>query len=250
MLEIPSPLPPAGLPALRKAPGGCDVCAVRGRSICAALQDDARNLLGRDGRIVTIERGQTLAWEGEESAVVANVVEGALKLATSTSDGREQIVGIALPSDFVGRPFGDRSPYTITALVESRCCLFPRSSFDRFSAEHPELEHRLLESVLDELDRARRWMLLLGRKTAPERIASFILELSDRLGAAECGGSAPLDRFELPLDRQQISDILGLTIETISRQFSALRTAGIVDLPTRRTVHILDRLRLRTRAGN
>lgn len=238
------------LPEPRHPLNGCETCAVRSRSICASLQDDARRLLGRDGRIVSIPRGHTLVWEGEDSAVVANVIEGALKLSTSTSDGREQIVGVAYPSDFIGRPFGNRSPHSVTALVDSRCCLFPRAAFDRFAHEHPELEHRLLATVLDELDRARRWMLLLGRKSAAERVASFLLELSERLGDSGCTPPAPLDRFDLPLDRQQIADILGLTIETVSRQLSALRSAGILELPARRTVHILDRDGLTARAGN
>nr|WP_235977403.1 Crp/Fnr family transcriptional regulator [Sandaracinobacteroides hominis] len=241
---------PAAVPTPRSQDSGCESCAVRSRSICASLQAEARNLLGRDGRIVSVPRGRTLVWEGEDSALVANLIEGALKLSTSTTDGREQIVGVAYPGDFIGRPFNDRSPHSVTALVDSRCCLFPRAAFDRFAHDHPELEHRLLGTVLDELDRARRWMLLLGRKSASERVASFVLELSERLGDNGCAPAAPLDRFDLPLDRQQIADILGLTIETVSRQLSALRSAGILDLPARRTVHILDRPRLIARAGN
>jgi len=189
-------------------------------------------------------------WEGEDALLVANVLEGVLKLSTSTSDGREQIVGVVYPSDFIGRPFGERSHHSVTALVDSRVCLFPRAAFDRFAHDHPELEHRLLNRALDELDRARRWMLLLGRKSAPERVASFLLEMSVRLAEAGCEHDGPLDRFELPLDRQQIADVLGLTIETVSRQLSALRASGVIDLPGRRALHILDRGRLIALAGD
>jgi CRP/FNR family transcriptional regulator len=230
--------------------GHCETCVVRNKAICAALAPEDRNLLGREGRIQTVPRGKTLVWEGEDAMLVANVIEGVLKLSTSTSDGREQIVGVVYPSDFIGRPFGERSQHSVTALVDSRVCLFPRAAFDRFAHEHPELEHRLLNRALDELDRARRWMLLLGRKSATERVASFLLEMSARLAEAGCEDSSPLDSFELPLDRQQIADVLGLTIETVSRQMSALRAAGVIELPGRRSLHILDRQHLVALAGD
>ncbi len=228
----------------------CDACVVRNRSICSALEPGARHLLGREGRIQTVKRGQTLVWEGEDALLVANVIEGVLKLSTSTSDGREQIVGVVYPSDFIGRPFGERSHHSVTALVDSRVCLFPRAAFDRFAHDHPELEHQLLNKALDELDRARRWMLLLGRKSASEKVASFLLEMSVRLAEVGCEENGPLDEFELPLDRQQIADVLGLTIETVSRQLSSLRASGVVDLPGRRALHILDRNRLMALAGD
>jgi CRP/FNR family transcriptional regulator len=230
--------------------GHCESCVVRSKAICAALAPEDRQLLGREGRIQTVPRGRTLVWEGEDAMLVANVIEGVLKLSTSTSDGREQIVGVVYPSDFIGRPFGERSQHSVTALVDSRVCLFPRAAFDRFAHDHPELEHRLLNRALDELDRARRWMLLLGRKSATERVASFLLEMSSRLAEAGCEHQGPLDSFELPLDRQQIADVLGLTIETVSRQMSSLRAAGVIELPGRRSLHILDRAHLAALAGD
>jgi CRP/FNR family transcriptional regulator len=92
-------------------------------------------------------------------------------------------------------------------------------------------------------------MLLLGRKTATERIASFLLEMSARLAETGCHGAPePAAAFELPLDRQQIADVLGLTIETVSRQFTRLRTAGLIELPERRSVVIRDRAGLESLA--
>lgn len=242
----------ANQPAERRATsaGNCNACVVRNKAICAALKPEDRLLLGREGRIQTVPRGKTLVWEGEDAVLVANVIAGVLKLSTSTSDGREQIVGVVYPSDFIGRPFGERSQHSVTALVDSRVCLFPRAAFDRFANDHPELEHRLLNRALDELDRARRWMLLLGRKSATERVASFLMEMSVRLAEAGCEGDGPLDQFELPLDRQQIADVLGLTIETVSRQMSALRAAAVIELPRRRALAILDRQRLAALAGD
>lgn len=223
---------------------------VRNRAICAALEPSELEVLNRAGRRVFVARGQTLMWEGDDSLQVANVIDGVLKQSTSTVDGREQIVGVVYPSDFIGRPFGKKTPHSVTALSDAQVCMFSRATFDSFAREHPELEHKLLERTLSELDRARNWMLLLGRKSASERLATFLLEMSDRLSNAGCSPSfAQVSRFELPLTRQQIADLLGLTIETVSRQFTKLREAGVIDLPDRRSVVILDRAAMEDAAG-
>jgi CRP/FNR family transcriptional regulator len=139
----------------------------------------------------------------------------------------------------------------VTALSDARVCLFPRTAFDDFAREHPELEHKLLKRTLSELDRARDWMMLLGRKSAGERVATLLLEMAQRLADATCSGSGETARrFDLPLSRQQMADLLGLTIETVSRQLTRLRQAGIIDLPDRRAVVILDHAAMEAEAGN
>jgi CRP/FNR family transcriptional regulator len=213
------------------------------------LNPDELGALSKLGRKQVVSRGQTLVWEGDESLVVANVIRGVLKLGVSTADGREQIVGVVFPSDFIGRPFGKESPYSVNALTDAEVCIFTRSSFDDFAKDHPDLQHKLLQRTLDELDRARQWMMLLGRKTASERIATLLLEISNRLGNTGCSSIAPfLDQFELPMDRQQMGDVLGLTIETVSRQLTKLKEAEMIALPDRRTVVIKDRQRLQNLA--
>ena len=218
--------------------GYCDRCEVRDQAICADLNPQERAALNRIGRRVTLQAGQTVMWEGDDSMVVANVIEGTLKLATSTGDGREQIVGVVYASDFIGRPFGARTPHSVTALTDARLCLYPRGAFDGFARQHSQLEHRLLQRTLDDLDRTRAWMLLLGRKNAREKVASFLLDMSRRLRAD------PEGVIDLPLSRQQIADILGLTIETVSRQFSDMKRLGVIALAGRRGVRISDADRL------
>jgi len=220
----------------------CDTCLVRNSAICSVLETDALDELNRIGRRKKVRRGETVIWEGDDAPIVANVIDGMLKLTTATGDGREMIVGITYPSDFIGRPFGASSTNSVTALTDAELCVFTRSSFDGFAKKHPGLEHELLERTLGELDRARSWMLLLGRKSAAERVASFLIEMSKRLGGQACESPAgPADRFELPLSRQQTADILGLTIETVSRQLGRLRDAGMILTPDRRTIEITDR---------
>lgn len=226
----------------------CDDCAVRTLAVCATLDCEEREQFIRLGRQITLVRGQALMWEGEDAMLVANVVDGAMMLSTSTGDGREQIMGVIYPSDFIGRPFGSESPYNAVALTDARLCVFSRAAFDRFAREHPGLEHRLLQHTLDELDRTRKWMLLLSRKSARERVATFLLETSRKLARGKAQDHLPPHRFTLPLDRQQIANLLGLTIETVSRQFSALKRNRIVALPDRRSVEILDRAQLQAMA--
>lgn len=229
----------------------CETCAVREQAICSALDPAEVDALSVIGRRRSLEAGQSLIWEGDESLLVANVIEGVLKLSTGTQDGRELIVGVVYPSDFIGRPFGSTTRHTVTALTDARVCVFTRADFDGFAKSHPALEHKLLTRTLTELDRTRRWMLLLGRKDAEEKIATFLLDMSERLAgvARENCGAAALDRFELPFSRQQVADILGLTIETVSRQLTALKRAGLIELPSRRAVVIRDRTALEDLAG-
>lgn len=231
----------------------CDTCMVRNTAICSGLSANEVEVLNGIGRRRTLTAGETLTWEGDESVLVANVIEGLLKLSSGTEDGREQIVGVVYPADFIGQPFEETSDHTITALTDAQLCVFSRRDFDRFASEHPGLEHKLLRRTMGELDRTRKWMVLLSRKNAEEKVATFLLELSERLATSDCEDGAkpePLTQFELPFSRQQIADVLGLTIETVSRQMTALARSGVIALPKRRAVEILDRVALEDLAGS
>jgi CRP/FNR family transcriptional regulator len=216
----------------------CTNCSVRERAICQSLSESDLEAMSQMGRRHTVAAGEALMWQGDEQMVVGNVIEGVLKLSAATADGREQTLGIVYPSDFIGRPFGRTSSHSVVALSEAKVCTFPRSSFDRFAEEHPDLEHKLLQRTLTELDRSRQWMVLLGRKSAGERLAAFLLDMADRLGAEDAKGNV---RFELPFGRQDIADLLGLTIETVSRQITKLREDGVIATPDRRGIVVLDR---------
>jgi CRP/FNR family transcriptional regulator len=223
-------------------PTYCQTCAIRNRAICSGLNDVELAQLNAIGRRRRLSAGERLLWEGDEAAVVANVIEGVMKLSTQTFEGKEQILGLAYASDFLGRPFGQTTPYGVEALTDAQVCVFQRADFDRVAREHPDLEHKLLERTLSELDRTRRWMLLLGRMNAEQKLANFLLEMSDRRASVGCAAApADSDPWELPLSRQQIADVLGLTIETVSRQFTRMKKDGLIDLPSRREVAILER---------
>ncbi|MBO1073862.1 Crp/Fnr family transcriptional regulator [Roseomonas marmotae] len=225
----------------------CNDCKVRDQSLCSSLSDEELSSLNSIGHNRKLERGQTLLWAGDEAALCANLLEGVLKLSATLPDGREQIVGLLYPADFVGRPFSEQAEHTVTALTDAELCVFPRKPFEEALEEHSRMERLLLRRTLAALDEARNRMLMLGRKTAEEKVASFLLDMALHLGKPESRPGTPVT-FDLPLTRAQMADVLGLTIETVSRQMTRLKRAGLIDLPSGRLVTILDRDALEERA--
>ncbi len=196
------------------------------------------------------EAGQTVVWSGDRMDFVGSVVSGIASLTQTMEDGRTQMVGLLLPSDFVGRPGRELAPYDVTATTDLVMCCFRKKPFEAMMAQTPHVAQRLLEMTLDELDAAREWMLLLGRKTAREKIASLIAIIARRDATLQLkGGDGPLV-FDLPLTRVAMSDYLGLTLETVSRQISALRNEGIIQLEGKRHVTIPNFQRLLNESGD
>jgi CRP/FNR family transcriptional regulator len=227
----------------------CIECAVRDRALCGSLSDDELIALNRIGQRRKVARGETLIWAGDDSVICANLLDGILKLSASTTDGREQTVGLLYPADFVGRPFADEAGFTVTALTDAELCIFPRKQFEGVLNEHVHMERLLLERTFAALEDARGRMLMLARRSAEERIAGFLLDMADRAAGSGCRASrfGPVT-FDLPLSRSQIAELLGLTIETVSRQLTKLKTAGIIALPSLRAVTVRDRDALELRA--
>lgn len=221
--------------------GACQTCGFRTKAVCSALTDEELLDLERISHNKTFEPGAVVTMEGDQTDYFANILSGVVKLTKTMADGRQQIVGLLFPTDFMGRAFVTEAPYRAEAATKLEMCAFPHSSFETLLKRYPKLEHRLLQSTLTELDTAREWMLLLGRKTAEEKVASFLYLLAKRAELASgCQtADAPL-RFQLPLTRTDMADYLGLTIETVSRQISKLRKQGVIHLVDNRTVEVED----------
>lgn len=227
----------------------CADCAVRDEALCGSLTNGELAALNTIGRRQAVRRGQTVIWAGDESIICANLLSGVLKLVASTQDGREQIVGLLYAADFVGQPYAGRADFTITALTDSELCIFPRAAFERVLTDHARMERLLLQRTLAALNVARARMLSLARTSAAEKIAGFLMDMASRAASSGCRGTAggPVT-FDLPLSRGQIADILGLTIETVSRQMTNLKSAGIIRLPGGRAITIADPSALEARA--
>lgn len=221
----------------------CDTCAVRHRSVCGALSDDEIFRLNAIARFKQFHAGSVILRDHDQPDYFANVVAGVVKLTKTLTDGRQQIVGLQFPSDFLGRPYRARSPYFAEAANDVTLCTFERGQFERLVKETPGIERRLFEHTLDELDAAQEWMVLLGRKSATEKVASFLLMVAKRtqlVGCTHAAGTADANRFELPLSRSEIADYLGLTIETVSRQITGLKRQGVIVLDGTRSVVVPD----------
>jgi len=232
-------------PAPRPAEGHCAGCGVRPLTFCAPLQGWALAELEGIAGHATLRPGDTLFREGEPAACFFNVTEGALKLFKLLPDGRRQITGFLFAGDVLG--LGAEAVYgcTAEALTAVRLCRFPRRRLETLMAAHPEMERRLLGLAGHELAEAQEQMLLLGRKTAQERLASFLLQLSQR--ARRRG--RPDDPVDLPMGRSDIADYLGLTTETVSRGFTRLKTAGLIRLLPGHRVALAERHRLEALAA-
>jgi CRP/FNR family transcriptional regulator len=198
----------------------------------------------------SFQAGQTIIWSGDRMEFVGSVVSGIATLTQTMEDGRRQMVGLLLPSDFVGRPGRPVAAFDVTATTDILMCCFRKKPFEDMMSATPHIAQRLLEMTLDELDAAREWMLLLGRKTAREKIASLISIIARREAAVHKPRTKGMLSVDLPLTREEMADYLGLTLETVSRQISALKKDGVILLEGNRHVSIPDIDRLLEEAGD
>jgi CRP/FNR family transcriptional regulator, anaerobic regulatory protein len=222
----------------------CQSCEARHKGICGALAPDELIELSKHTIKTSFAAEAEIAPAGQKIERQSNIMSGVVKLSKLTADGRQQLVGLQFAPDFLGRPFARQSEVSAEAATEVRVCSFPASVLDSFIRRNPALEHRLHEQALRELEEARDWMLTLGRKTAAEKVASFLYLIATH-GNPEAEKTTGHLHFDIPLKRSDIADFLGLTIETVSRQLTKLRFAGIVTIINNRTVEVADLERLK-----
>ncbi|RED12224.1 Crp/Fnr family transcriptional regulator [Pontivivens insulae] len=216
----------------------CRACEARHRGVCGALNPDQLLALSKHTtRKQYADHGELVA-AGEVSNQYSNILRGVVKLTKLMPDGRQQIVGLQFAPDFMGRPFRADSELTAEASGEVQLCSFPRDILDKLIQQSPELEHALHEQSLRELDEARDWMMTLGRKTAIEKVASFLLLIAAHLDPEREEAAAVT--FDIPLTRADMADFLGLTIETVSRQMTRLRKLDLITIKQNRTITIPD----------
>ncbi len=227
-------------------PSLCRSCEARHDGICSALTPTQLLELSRHASHRRIEAGNEVIGQGEAITSYSSILNGVIKLSKVMADGRQQIVGLQFAPDFMGRPFLGESRMTAEAAVDTEICVFPRRAIERLIKDAPGLEHLLHNQALKELDDARDWMLTLGRKTAQEKVASFLWLIANQKEPEVNGARV----FELPLSRADIADFLGLTIETVSRQITKLRKTGIITVENNRQITVPDFDRLGDAAGN
>jgi CRP/FNR family transcriptional regulator len=228
----------------------CADCNIRYRAVCSTCDNNELSKLEEIKYYRTYDAGQPIMFEGDEMHFVASVVKGAATLSRSLPDGRVQMVGLMLPSDFIGRPNRETVGFDVTAIQKVTLCCFRRKPFEVMVETTPHIGQRLLEMTLDELDVAREWMILLGRKTAREKIAFLLALIGRRTADLHLAKVNDGLQFEMPMSREAMSNYLGLTIETVSRQMTALRKEGIIILTGTRDIKIPDMARLKAQTGD
>ncbi len=238
------------MPDITTAIRGCGECPIRHRAVCARCEPDELVELDSMKYYRSFQAGQTVVWSGDKMDFVGSVVSGIASLTQTMEDGRTQMVGLLLPSDFVGRPGRDFAAYDVTATTDLVMCCFRKKPFENLMARTPHLAQRLLEMTLDELDAAREWMLLLGRKTAREKISSLLVIISRRDASLKLKETDGPLTFDLPLTREAMADYLGLTLETVSRQISALKRDGLITLQGKRNITVPDFQALMAETGD
>lgn len=208
--------------------------------MCGAFEPQE---LDRINAIVTrtrLEVEQAVFYEWDPADHVFNVTQGVVRLSKMLPDGRRQITGFLFPGDFLGIAYAETYAYTAEAVCPVALCRFQRRQLEDLCHEFPELERRILGMASNELVEAQEQILMLGRKTAQEKLASFLC----RLSSPSLRPERPIDSIDLPMNRTDIADYLGLTTETVSRTFSHLAKQGVLELASAQHVVLRQREKL------
>lgn len=188
--------------------------------------------------------GESLYYEGDDASFVYEVLEGVLRTSKVLCDGRRLVVSFNFPGQIVGISHDKTQHATCEAIAPAKVAVIKRSALSSIVSDRPEFAEQLLQFTAESLNTMQDHFLVLGRKCASEKIASFLLALAQREPVSESGSVS----FHLPMTRSDIADYLGLTIETVSRNLTALKNQGVIDLPQTNLVRVgnIERLKDKT----
>lgn len=198
-------------------------------AIDAESLDQSMHLMGAT---MSYPRNTEIFGENELADYLYKVVSGSVRTYKILSDGRRQIGGFYLPGDFFGLEFVDEHTLSAEAITDTKVLVIKRSALNVLAGRDASIARQLFALTGRELERVRDRVLLLI-KSAQERVASFLLEMSERVSGSNA--------IELPMSRQDIADYLGLTIETVSRTLTSLQSAAAIEVPTSRRIVLRDR---------
>ncbi len=224
----------------------CDECPVRETAACAVLTHEERVAMAAAGRTRVLERGEMLFAAGDEEAACATLVDGALKVSAIDKDGNEQILALVHPAGFIGELFAPFAHHDVVALTQSRLCTFSRRDIEAAIESYPALARALLRRSQEDLLATRALLELTGNASAEMRLAALLHGFAVSASQSSCHAAA---HFELPLTRGEIANMLGLTIETVSRKLGEIESAGVIARTGKRGIDVLDPALLAALAG-
>lgn len=210
----------------RRSSNACDTCGARALSVCDSVDDVDLGRLDAMAEHMTFAAGDVMIREGDPARHVFNITSGSVRVYKLLADGRRQITGFLFTGDFLGLATDDTYVFSAEAVEPAGACRFRKTEYRALVRDCPTLETTLFDRANHELAAAQNQMLLLGRKTALERIATFLLDLPSHDPAR----IIPPGHVHLPMTRAEIADYLGLTIETVSRVLTRLKTQGVIRL--------------------
>ena len=224
----------------------CATCPVKETAACAVLTPEEREAMAAAGRTRVLQRGEMLFAAGDEDAACATLLTGALKVSAVDVDGHEQILALVHPAGFIGELFAPFAHHDVTALTESRLCTFAKADIERAVEDYPAMARALLRRSQADLLASRNLLELTGHASAEARLAALLHDFA----AAASDSSCHLAKgFELPLTRGEIGNMLGLTIETVSRKLGELEEMGAIQREGKRGIVLRDAALLRDISG-
>ncbi len=215
----------------------CETCPVRDSAACSVLSDEERDALAASGRTRVLKRGEMLFAAGDSEAACATLVSGALKVSSVDMDGNEQILALVHPSGFIGELFAPFAHHDVTALTDSKLCTFARSDLENALEAYPALARVLLRRSQEDLLATRNLLELTGQASAETRIAALLHDFASAASESSCHLAS---EFELPLTRGEIANMLGLTIETVSRKLGEIEAMGAIRRKGKRGIEMAD----------
>ena len=225
---------------LNQTKARCAVCKIRSYSFCRCLPEEKLKYFSGISVEKEFKNKQTIFLQQEEANNLYNITKGNVKIYRLLSDGRIQIIGFLYPGDFFGSYKKEKYNYSAESIGEVRSCVFNQTSLDNYLEKNMTLAMELLHMTSHELTLAQDRMGVLGKMNANERVAQFILNISDQ--RARIGWQN--NPVSLPMTRQDIADYLGLTLETVSREISRFKTANIIKLMNLKQIFIVDKEKL------
>jgi CRP/FNR family transcriptional regulator len=202
----------------------CSLCKIRSDSFCRCLKDGQLKIFSEISSERTHTNRENIFLQQEISTNLYNITEGNVKIYHLLSDGRIQIIGFLYPGDFFGAYKKGKYNYSAEAIGDVRLCVFKQEGLDKYLGKNMNLAKELLHMTSHELTLAQDRIGVLGKMNANERMAKFILNISNQ--RARIGWQD--NPISLPMTRQDIADYLGLTLETVSREITKLKTTNII----------------------
>lgn len=230
----------------RRAPG-CSSCSVQPHCVPVGLETAVLREL--DLLVATrarVRKGETLYRPGDRFVALYAIRSGSCKTVLSSEDGREQVTGYHMAGDLIATDSIDSDVHAgqAVALEDMEACVLPFKRIEQLARDHAHLQHNLYRLLSREIARERKAMLMLGAMRADQRLAAFLLDLSQRYqarGYSSC-------EFVLRMTREEIGSYLGLKLETVSRLLSRFHRDGLLQVQGR-TVKLLDRIALQQLAS-